>query len=87
MKVYNTIQNRGTVKNFPNQKLENKKGEQLEHMNEVCGLTDGTEIVNFIIPFLKQAEHLQEGGLAKSLKLCKKNCGKHENHNYSTLCT
>ena len=56
-------------------------------MNEVCGLTDGTEIVNFIIPFLKQAEHLQEGGLAKSLKLCKKNCGKHENHNYSTLCT
>ena len=40
MKVYNTIQNSGTIMQFLDQNLKIKKDEQLKHrniMNEICG--------------------------------------------------
>ena len=44
MKIYNTIQNSGTVMNFLDQNLKIKNGEQLKHRNIIneiffCGFT------------------------------------------------
>ena len=35
MKIYNTLQNSGTVMHFLVQNLKIKNGEQLKHMNEI----------------------------------------------------